>query len=291
MKKLKLILIALCILFVTSCSNSIDLPKEQKNDMVQEIMSGQMSVSFIDVGQGDSILVKTPNGKNILIDTSTKDEKDKFFSYIEINKIKRIDVLIATHPHEDHIGNMAELISNYDIGDIYMPKVTSNTKTFLNVMDAVRKKGLKIKSARTGVSFETDGVKFEMLSPNKDKYESLNNYSPVIKVKYGEKVFLLTGDAEKLSESEILSKGYDIKADVIKIGHHGSSSSSSKEFIKKVNPVYAVVSCGQGNDYNHPHKETVKLLSSLGIKLYRTDIDGSIVFTTDGKSIKINTFK
>jgi beta-lactamase superfamily II metal-dependent hydrolase len=104
-------------------------------------------------------------------------------------------------------------------------------------------------------------------------------------------VFLLTGDAEKLSESEILSRGYDIKADVIKIGHHGSSSSSSKEFIKKVGPLYAVISCGQGNDYNHPHKETLKLLSSLGIKLYRTDIDGSIVFTTDGKSIKINTFK
>jgi competence protein ComEC len=148
-----------------------------------------MSVSVIDVGQGDSILIKTPDGKNILIDTSTRNERDKFFSYIEKSKIKRIDILIATHPHEDHIGNMAELISNYDIGDIYMPKVLSNTKTFQNVMDAIRKKGLKIKNAKAGVSFEADGVKFEMLSPNKDKYESINNYSPVIKVSMEKRCF------------------------------------------------------------------------------------------------------
>jgi competence protein ComEC len=128
-------------------------------------------------------------------------------------------------------------------------------------------------------------VRFEFLAPNSDEYEDMNNYSGVLKVSYGETSFLLMGDAEKLSEGEILKSGADVNANVIKIGHHGSSSSSSKKFIQAVNPKYAVISCGEGNDYNHPHKETISLLNSLKVKTFRTDLSGTITFNSDGKEL------
>lgn len=260
-------------------------PKEQINN------NGLLQVNIIDVGQGDAILIKTPNNKNILIDTGSKKEKDKLYTFLEANSIKNIDILVGTHPHEDHIGNMASVINDFNIGQVYMPKVTHTTKTFKDVMTAIKEKGLKVKAPEIGKKFDIDGIGVEFLAPNSQKYNDLNNYSIVTKLSYGENSFLFTGDAEKESEKEMISKGYDLNADVLKLGHHGSSTSSSKEFVTKVNPKYAVVSCAKNNDYGHPHKETINLLTKMDIKILKTYDSGTVKFTSDGKNINVNTSK
>lgn len=250
-------------------------------------MSDKMEVNFIDVGQGDCALVRLPDGRNMLIDAGNNGDIDKIGAYLAQKGADRIDFLIGTHPHADHIGALDDIVKNYDIGEIYMPKASANTKTYRSVLEAISEKGMKIKTAKSGmVIFDENGVKAEILSPSRENYEDLNDYSVVIRLSYGETAFLFQGDAEETVERDILESGADIKADVIKAGHHGSSTSSSKEYIKKVGPEYAVISCGRDNDYGHPHRETVQLFNELGIEMLRTDISGSIVFVSDGKNVK-----
>lgn len=286
MKKIISLVVAILLLIflLVSCSVVIeDNSTESDNEKIEQ--AGELTISFIDVGQGDSILIRTPEDKYIIVDSGSTNEKDKLYDYIGSMEIDSIDVVISTHPHEDHIGNLDNIIEDYNVKEVYMPKVSATTKAFENLLNSIKQKGLKIKSAKSGIGFDIGNVKFEFLAPNSDEYEDMNNYSCVLKVSYGGRSFLLMGDAEKLSESEILESGADIKADVIKIGHHGSSSSSSKEFIEAVNPRYAVISCGAGNDYNHPHRETISLLDSLKIETARTDLNGTITFKTDGSEL------
>ncbi|KMT22762.1 ComEC/Rec2 family competence protein [Clostridium cylindrosporum] len=253
--------------------------------------SPQLEVSVIDVGQGDAIFIKTPDRKNILIDTGSKDEKDKLYSFLSSKDIKNIDILVGTHPHEDHIGNMPSVIKDFTIGKVYMPKVTHTSKTFKDTMSSIREKSLKITSPKSSEILNLGDVKIEFIAPNSKSYKDLNNYSIVVKLTYGRNSFMLMGDAEKYSEKEIISKGYQLKSDVIKLGHHGSFSSSSKKFIEKVNPKYAVVSCSKNNEYGHPHRETIKLLENLNISLIKTYESGTVTFISDGKNINVNTKK
>lgn len=291
MKKL-LCTISVIIFLISAASCNVKINEELKiRDNVsnsQKKGNNNLIVNFIDVGQGDSILIKTPENNYILVDAGPKDESIKFFNFIKSSEIKKINTIIATHPHEDHIGNMSELITEYPVQNIYMPKVVSNTPVFKKLMETIKKRNIYIKEAKAGVNFTMDGVNFEFIAPVSDKYSNLNNYSAVLKVTYNNVSFLLMGDAEKISEKEILKSGVNVKADVIKIGHHGSSSSSSKNFIKAVSPQYAVISCGLNNDFGHPHKETLKLLKSYNINLYRTDINGTVVFSTDGNKITVD---
>lgn len=291
MKKL-LCIISVLFFLITASACSVKLNKEpetgEKIANSQIDITNNLKVTIIDVGQGDSILIKTPKNNYILIDAGPKNESTKFFNFIENHNINEINTLIATHPHEDHIGNMSELISKYPVQNIYMPKVVTNTPVFKKLMETIKKRNLSIKEAKAGVKFNIDSVKFEFIAPGSKKYANLNNYSAVLKITYDNVSFLLMGDAEKLSEKEILKSGIDIKADVIKIGHHGSSSSSSINFIKTVSPQYAVISCGLNNDFGHPHKETLRLLNSYNIKLYRTDKNGTVEFSTDGNKITVN---
>ncbi|EYE89009.1 beta-lactamase [Fervidicella metallireducens AeB] len=285
MKKFRIIVILTVLVFLAACSNiTLDTQEKEIKDAYNNL-----EVSFIDVGQGDAILIKTPKDKYVLIDSGSQNNEKEFIEYLNKNKIDTFSAVIATHPHEDHIGNLDYVIRQYDILNIYMPKVTANTASFKNLMEEIKNKELKIKKAEAGVSFTIDGVEFLFLAPNKEKYKDLNNYSAVVKVTYKDKSFLMMGDAEKLSEYEIIDRSFDVKADVIKIGHHGSTSSTSKKFLKLVNPEYAVIMCGKGNDYGHPHRETIELLKKSNINIYRTDIYGTIKFIVDGKTLKINT--
>ena len=254
-------------------------------------LTGQLKVHFLDVGQADSILVQMPNGQNMLVDAGNNDDGTMVVSYLKKSGVKQIDYLVGTHPHEDHIGGLDTVIKGFEIGKVYMPKVTTTTKTFEDVLKAVQAKGLKITTAKAGVEIlNTAGLNATMLAPNKTEYDDMNNYSAVIKVTYGQVSFLLTGDAEEQSEFEMLASSVTtLKADVLKVGHHGSNSSTSVGFLKAVNPKYAVISVGTGNDYGHPHKETLQKLN--GMKVYRTDLNGTIVFTTDGKDINVTTEK
>lgn len=253
---------------------------------VQYQDSNQLALHFIDVGQADSMLGILPNGETILIDAGNREDGNTIISYIKKQQIKKIDYLIATHPHEDHIGGLAEVINSFDIGSIYMPKVSTTTKTFENALLAIKNKGLKVTTARAGVSIlNNDNLKIELLAPNSDSYENMNSYSAVTKITFGNTSFLLTGDADNISEGEMFK--YNLKADLLKVGHHGSSTSTSAEFLKAVAPKFAVISVGKGNTYGHPAQKTLNTLKNAGVKIYQTDINGTIVATSDGNSIEI----
>lgn len=268
------------LFFFTSCTSSRNISNNIKLDN-----RNYLKVNYIDVGQGDSILVQV-NGKNLLIDAGTTESTDKLISYLDKQKITNLDYVVATHPHEDHIGGMSAVIKKYKIGEFYAPKITSKTKTFENMVKALKNKNIKINVAKPDITLDLGkNTKCEMLAPNSSKYEDLNNYSAVIKITYGNSKFLFMGDAEKLSENEILNKNYDISCDVLKVGHHGSNSSTSKQFLDKASPKIAVISCGKNNDYGHPHHETLDALKKKNIQIYRTDVNGSIVLLSYGSKI------
>lgn len=247
--------------------------------------SNNIKIHYIDVGQGDCELIQIED-KNILIDSGTSDKKA--LDYLKSIGIKKIDYVIATHPHEDHIGSMDDVIKAFDIGTFYTPKATTTTKTFENMVKALKAKDLKMTVPKVGEKITIGNATLTFLAPNNDKYEDLNNYSIVVKLKYGNNSFIFMGDAEDISEGEILKKQLDIKADVIKVGHHGSHSSTTKEFLDKINPKYAVISCEKGNDYGHPHKETLTKLNGKNINVFRTDLNGTIIAESDGKEIFFN---
>lgn len=246
--------------------------------------ASELKVHYIDVGQADSILVQQ-NGENMLIDAGNNDDADLVVSYLKQQGINKLDYLVLTHPHEDHIGGADAVIDTFKMGTMYMPKITAATKTFQDVLKSMLNKGLKAINPVPGDEFNLGDAKCFILAPNGNSYEDLNNYSIVIKLVYKSNSFLFTGDAQALSENEILKKGFDVKADVLKVGHHGSDTSTSDAFLAKVNPTYAVISVGTGNDYGHPHKETLDKLNAKGIAIYRTDLNGTIIAVSDGKSI------
>ncbi|EOR26288.1 comEC ComE operon protein 3 [Clostridium sartagoforme AAU1] len=268
----------LLILILFQCSI------ETNKNIVSDNIKG-MIVHFIDVGQGDSILIQV-NSKNLLIDSGPSTSKDKLLKYINSLKISKFDYIIATHPHEDHIGNMSYIIDNFEVLNFYAPKISSNTKAFETMIESLVMKDLKIKVLKPNIKSIDLGenTKVDVFSPISNEYENINNFSSIIKISYGNNSFLFTGDSEELSEKEVLSKGYDLKSDVLKIGHHGSSSSTSKRFLDAVDPYIAVISAGKDNSYGHPSQEVLSRLKDLPI--YRTDLDGNILIKSDGYSLK-----
>ncbi len=244
---------------------------------------GTVVVNFLDVGQGDSEFIQLPDGKCMLIDAGISESADVVSERISSLGYEKIDYLVATHPHADHIGGMREIVEGFDIGEIFMPKASTDTKTFENLLQAISDKGLGITTAKAGkVIVNEDDLKIEFLAPVGGGYGNLNNYSAVVKLSYGDNVFLFMGDAEKEAEQEILEKyPYYLDADVLKVGHHGSDTASGKKFINAVSPKLAVIEVGVGNSYGHPHSETLKTLSTVGAQVLRTDINGNISVVSD----------
>ncbi|MGU8481380.1 ComEC/Rec2 family competence protein [Clostridium perfringens] len=246
-----------------------------------------MSVTYLNVGQGDSELIQV-NGINMLIDAGTNAGANDLVKDLKNRGIKTIDIAIATHPHEDHIVGMDEVLENFDVKSFYAPKVAHTTKTYENMLKAVKNEGLKIKQIKEGTKIDLGkDTEVQVYSPVKSQYEELNNYSPVMKISYGQNSFMFTGDAESLVEKEILNENKDLKADVLKLGHHGSHSSTSEEFLKAVDPSIAIVSCAKDNKYGHPHKETMSNLKKAGITVYETFRDGDITISSNGKKLDV----
>lgn len=244
-----------------------------------------LKVHFLNVGQGDCILIQSYD-KNLLIDSGPNTSSKKVIRYLHKHDIKKLDYVIATHPHEDHIGAMDDIISNFTVDNFFAPKIASNNTDFLNLVTELSKKKKKINILKSGLEFYiNENTKLTFLSPKEDNYDNLNNYSAVIKLQFKQISFLFTGDSEKLIEDELIKGQADLAAQVLKIGHHGSKTSSSKNFVSRVNPTYAVISCGLGNDYGHPDKVTLNTLTELKIKGYRTDKQGDIIFASDGKNL------
>lgn len=264
--------------FITAVSN---------NTQVKKTAGGNLKIHYINVGQGDSELIQQ-DGKNMLIDTGTNASANSLISYLKKQRIKKIDYLVLTHPHEDHIGGADAVISTFDIGTVYMPKVTTTTKTFKDVIIAMKKKKLKAAAPVLGAVFKLGHAGCMILGPVNSSRDDLNTYSIVLKVNFGNNKFLFTGDAQAGNENDMIAKGYDLSADVLKVGHHGSHTSTSVTFLNEVNPHYAVISCGMGNDYGHPHKETMQKLKAKKITVYRTDECGNIICTSNGENISFN---
>ncbi len=278
--KLLFILIITLVLTLTGCNTDVG--------NVSNTSEGELKVHYIDIGQGDSIFVQLPNGETTLIDGGPRSSSKKLVDYLAELKIDKIDYLIATHPHEDHIGGLPEIIRNFDLGKIYMPNKTANTAIFEEMLLEIKKKDKGIEIANGGdILIQEDDLKYEVLAPNEEKYSNTNNYSIVTKITYGDNSFLFTGDAEEISENEMLEKGYKLSSDVLKLGHHGSSTSTSENFLEKVQPKYGVIFSEQGNSYGHPHKEIVKILEDYNIEILRTDELGTIIMTSDGTQITV----
>lgn len=248
------------------------------NDCITTIpQDNNLRVYCLDVGQGDSILI-TNNNKTMLIDASTNEMGSRVVKYLNDLGIKKIDYLVGTHPHEDHIGGLDNVIKNFDIGTIYMPNVVATTKTYEEVIDAISAKKLKVTSPKTGDKFTVGNAECEVMSIRNDK-DDYNNCSIVIKMDFNNVSYLFTGDAEESVES---SRKWP-HIDVLKVGHHGSNTSSSKNFLEQIKPEVALISVGQGNTYGHPTQATLKRLSNIGAKIYRTDENGTILLIEKGE--------
>jgi competence protein ComEC len=255
------------------------------------VAKGNLKVHFIDVGQGASQLIIGPTGKTILIDAGNNNNEKVVVAYLKKEKIKKIDILIGTHPDADHIGGLDAVIDNYDIGKIYMPKIQSNTESFKDVLAAIQKKKLKVTTAKSGLTLEWEsGIKVEMIAPV-GTYDDTNDMSAVVHLTNGSNTFLFTGDAETKSEADMLKSGVNLKSDVLMIGHHGSKFSTSQKFLDEVNPKYAVIQVGKDNNYGHPTAEVLKKLNNKKIKIYRNDDQGNIIFTSNGKDITVTVAK
>jgi competence protein ComEC len=283
MKKNKFKIIALLICAIIALLSTIE--DDSTNTSQENIIDDTLGVHFLDVGQADSIFIELPNKQTMLIDAGNNTDDKFVVDYIKDLYYDRIDYIVGTHPHEDHIGGLDTVINTFEIQNVYMPKVEHTTKTFKDVLLAVKNKNLKIKTAKAGVNIiDNNDLQIDIIAPVSNEYEDLNNYSAVVKIAYKDNTFLFMGDAEKISEEEITA---DVKADVIKIGHHGSHTSTSEEFLKRVSPTYAVITVGKDNDYGHPHVETINLLNKSNIKVFRTDLSGTVTIKSDGHSINV----
>lgn len=265
---------------INNSSDSKDVTNDNSTD------GKEMKVHFLDVGQGDSIFIELPDDKTMLIDASEREYADKITTYIYSCGYNSLDYVVATHPHSDHIGGMADVIGSFSVGNVILSPATHTTKTYTNMLTAIDQSGAKVTLGTGGTEIFSDGdLSAVVIAPVTEDYSDLNNSSVMIMLTYGEKKFLFTGDAEEEEERTVTA---DVKCDVLKVGHHGSSTSTGNAFLTAANPEYAVISCGTGNSYGHPHTETIDKLKKAGINIYRTDLQGDIVMTCDGKNITVN---
>ena len=254
-----------------------------------EAAAKSMKVHYIDTGQGDSIYIKTAAGDDIVIDAGNGNGS-KTITYLRKQGVKDIEVLISTHPDADHMGGMNDVLHSYPVKSVYAPNVTHTTQVYKDFKKVVKAEGLQKKNKKKGTTIKLKGVKATFLAPLKSYSKSdLNNWSAVLKLTYGNRSFLFTGDAETKSEEDMINSKQNVLADVLKVGHHGAKTSTSDKFLKKVKPKHAVISVGKQNKYGHPDKTVLNRLKNNNVNVYRTDKQGSIVATTDGNKLTFNT--
>jgi len=263
---------------------------EDINDAAEEFGA---KVHFIDVGQGDAALIQTEN-HNILIDAGENGHEDELLAYLKEQNVETIHLIVATHPHSDHLGGVEEVIETLDVKKIWMPKIpeelTPTNSTFKYTLEAIETQQVKASYAYPGDTYFCDEGLISVLGPVWNaQYESLNNYSIVLTFHFDGITFLFTGDMEKEAEYDLLDAGENLSAHVLKVGHHGSSTSSSEEFLNAVDPDYCVISLGEGNDYGHPHWEVREALEVRGLTTFRTDQNGSVVFSINDNGLHIST--
>ncbi len=251
-----------------------------------------LAVHFLDVGQGNSILLAAP-GANVLIDAGERGRGDSVLRYLAEQGVRRLDLIIGTHPHSDHIGGLAAVLGELEAGEILLPALPEDivpaSPFYTELLEAVAFGGLSITAAEPGLSFDLGGgAALTVLAPA-GVYDDLNNYSVVCRVDYGKTSFLFAGDAERRAEADILESGADLAATVLCVGHHGSETSTSRDFLEAVAPSVAVISCGQDNSYGHPHRELIERLEEIEARILRTDLHGTVVLRSDGERVGVET--
>ena len=248
------------------------------------------AVHFVDVGQGDGAIVVC-DGKTLVIDGGTAENGAKMVEYLQNTlHVSKVDFVIGTHPHADHIGGLPDVIRACKVKKLYSPVDEFEAKTFETMKRAADDKKLKITVPQAGQSFSLGRAKVEFLAPL-GIYDNVNDLSLVVRITYGQTAFLFTGDAERPSEYDMTDSGEDLSATVLKVGHHGSNTSTSYVFLRQVMPAYAIISCGKDNAYGHPHEEVLSRLADEGAVVYRTDECGTIVCRSNGAKVTVRTEK
>lgn len=257
------------------------------------IPEGELEVHFLDVGNADCILVRQGD-KTMLIDAGEADDQERIPKYLQQHGVQKLDLVIATHPHADHIGAMAAIIEQYPIGRFVMSfmtdEATPTTRVYTKMLEALDSQNVTVDEAVPGTVYELGTARLQILAPF-EAVDEANDVSVVCRLSFGNRAFVFTGDTGKGVEKQMLDSTYILRADVLKLSHHGSNSGNSERFLYEVNPQYAVITCGEGNSYGHPHQEVVNRLQRQNIRSYRSDIHGAIVFTTDGDSLTVETEK
>ncbi len=296
-KRIKVILLVLsAILFLMGCTEEESLLKmskaEEKTEEKKKAVSGEtLEVHFIDVGQGDATLIRQSN-HSMLIDAGNNSKGTAIQAYLKSQNIEKLDYVIGTHPDADYIGGLDVILYKFDWDIIMMPQVEKDTRTYEDVMKVIEDKNCKITVPTPGDSYNLGEAEFTIVCPQEKDYgENANEYSIGLRLKFGENYFLFTGDAEEASEEDMLESGMDLSADVFKAAHHGSDTANTEAFLKAVSPEAVVISCGEENSYGHPRAAVMNELLQMGVDIYRTDEQGTVVAHSDGKNITWNCGK
>ena len=283
------LLTVVCVLAAFCIFNENTGQKGTANDHGSTISGDDatgMEVHFIDVGQGDATLIKA-DGHYMLIDAGENDKGTAVQLYLKKQGVERLDYLVLTHTDSDHIGGADVIISKFDIGQIFMSDFKKDNKTYRELMESMQYKHMTYTTPEVGAEFALGNATFTIIAPNGD-YDDPNNSSIALILDYGENSFLFSGDCEEEAEQDILANGINLDVDVYQVGHHGSRSSSSEDFLDAMSPECAVISCAEKNSYGHPHARTLNNLRARKIKVFRTDEQGSIIAFSDGKEITWN---
>ncbi|ANU24479.1 MBL fold metallo-hydrolase [Planococcus donghaensis] len=292
-----LLLIIFSLGLLTACTDRADPPKEaskdsQKNQekaeqpIVVENDKEVMHVHYIDVGQGDSTLIEV-EGFSLLIDAGNW-KSTEVIDYLKQQEIKNIDIVVGTHPDADHIGQLAQVIGEFDVGEVWMSGNSSSSATFINALQAIEASGTEYVEPRTGDVFDVGSLQIEVLHPSEIS-GATNEESVSLKMTYGEIEFIFTGDAGVREEQEMIDSSIDLNAEILHLGHHGSNTSTSLAFLKAVTPEIAIYSAGADNSYGHPHAEVIAAVENAGAEVYGTDVNGTIVVETNGETYNVNT--
>lgn len=260
---------------------------EPAQNIADTVATGQMKVTYLDVGQGDCTIIQT-EGHNAMIDAGNNHEGKEVVAYLNQQGIDKLDYLILTHPDADHIGGGDDVLENIAVEQVIMPDVANDTMTYEEVVDDIKKKNIPVDHPKVGESFELGDAAFTVLCPEEDliRENDTNDASVGMKLVHGENSFVMCGDASEKSESAMVKRfGSALECDVLKCGHHGSRTSTCEAFLKATNPTWAVISCGKDNSYGHPHQETLTRLDDDDVQVYRTDQLGTVIATSDGTNI------
>ena len=253
-------------------------------DTAVTVPQGEIWVHFIDVGQGDSILVQSADNA-VLIDAGPTAAGQVIINYLVGLGIETLDYVVATHPHLDHIGGMPMVLDRFEVREMWMPDVAHDTDAFERLLDTIERNNLEITTIQAGANLSAGIIQMNAVAPVRSGYGNLNDYSIVLRMQHGQTSFLFTGDAETISENEMVASGVNLRSTVLNAGHHGSRTSSTDAFLDAVDPYFAVISAGADNQFNHPHTEVLERFYQRGIDVFRTDEMGTIVFFTDGVDI------